>query len=138
MTTSRVIYKGNQRTTCTHLKSQSTVDTDAPTDNQGKGERFSPTDLMATSLAACMLTIMAQKAESMEIDIEEITIDVEKIMVANPRKISEINLTVHIPDRLATIDPKTATILKNAGRACPVAKSIHPDIDVHIDWTTWQ
>ena len=135
--TSTVVYNGGLRTTCTHLKSGSSFETDAPVDNHGKGERFSPTDLMSTSLATCMITVMGIKARSMGFDLDGVKIEVLKIMKADPRRVSGIELTFHIPDLLKDIDEKTKTILKNTGITCPVQLSIHPDIDVKIDWGLW-
>jgi putative redox protein len=135
--TSTVVYEGGLRTTCTHLKSNNSFETDAPTDNHGKGERFSPTDLLATSLATCMITVMGIKARTMDFDLDGVKIEVLKIMKAEPRRVGGIDLTFHIPDSLKTIDEKTKTILKHTGDTCPVMKSIHPDIDVKIDWGSW-
>jgi len=135
--TSEVVYNGDLRTTCTHLKSNSTFETDAPTDNNGKGERFSPTDLLATSLAACMVTVIGIKARSMNFDLNGIKVEVLKKMAADPRRVNGIDLKFHIPDNLGALEPKTITILKNTGITCPVAKSIHPDIEVNIDWGAW-
>lgn len=135
--TSTVVYNGELRTTCTHLRSGSNFETDAPVDNNGKGERFSPTDLMATSLGACMITVMGIKARTMGFDLNDIKIEVLKIMKADPRRVGGINLTFHIPDSLLAIDEKSKTILKNTGETCPVMKSIHPDIEVNIDWGGW-
>ncbi|MBI5372336.1 MAG: OsmC family protein [Sphingobacteriales bacterium] len=135
--TSTVIYTGELRTTCTHLRSQSAIETDAPVDNNGKGERFSPTDLMATSLATCMVTVMGIKARAMGFDLNGVKIDVLKIMKADPRRVGGIELTFQIPDSLKDIDEKTKAILKNTGETCPVIKSIHPDIEVKIDWGGW-
>lgn len=136
--TSSVIYTGDLRTTCTHLKSGSYFETDAPLDNNGKGERFSPTDLMATSLATCMLTVMGIKARSMGFDLNNIKIDVLKIMKADPRRVGGIELTFYIPNALKDIDEKTKTILKQTGHTCPVMQSIHPDIEVKVDWGEWK
>ena len=136
--TSTVVYNGELRTTCTHLRSGNHFETDAPTDNHGKGERFSPTDLMATSLATCMITVMGIKARSMDFDLNDIKIEVLKIMKQDPRRVSGIELTFHIPDALKDIDAKTKVILKDIGENCPVIKSIHPDIEVKIDWGTWK
>ena len=136
--TSIVVYEGELRTTCTHLQSTSVFETDAPTDNNGKGERFSPTDLMATSLASCMLTIMGIKARTMDIDMKGIKVEVEKIMKPEPRRVGGINLTFHMPEALNQVSEKDRTILKNAGHTCPVAKSIHPDINVQVDWGSWR
>lgn len=135
--TSTVVYNGSLRTTCTHVKSNSSFETDAPTDNHGKGERFSPTDLMATSLATCMLTVMGIKARSMGFDLDDMRIDVLKIMKSDPRRVGGIELTVHIPPALHDVDDRTKTILKLTGDTCPVIKSIHPDIEVKIDWGEW-
>jgi uncharacterized OsmC-like protein len=135
--TSIVEYQGQLRTQCTHLQSNSAFETDAPTDNQGKGERFSPTDLLATSLAACMITVMGIKAISMNIDLKEVKIEVLKIMKSDPRRVGGIELKFNIPASLQSIDSKSKTILKNTGETCPVIKSIHPDIEVKIDWGQW-
>jgi len=135
--TSEVIYTGDLRTTCTHLKSGSFFETDAPVDNNGKGERFSPTDLLATSLATYMVTVMGIKARSMDFDLNEIRIEVLKKMAADPRRVSGIDLKVHIPQNLATLERRTIDVLKNTGNTCPVAKSLHPDIEVTIDWGAW-
>jgi putative redox protein len=135
--TSSVVYTGDLRTICTHLRSQSSFETDAPIDNNGKGERFSPTDLMATSLATCMITVMGIKARTMGFDLNEVKIDVLKIMKADPRRVGGIELTFHIPDALKDMDEKTKAILKNTGETCPVMKSIHPDIEVKVDWGVW-
>jgi putative redox protein len=135
--TSTVVYDGDLRTTCAHVKSNSAFETDAPTDNHGKGERFSPTDLMSTSLAACMLTVMGIKARTMGFDLNDIKIEVLKIMKADPRRVGGIELTFHIPNPLKDIDEKTKAILKNTAETCPVMKSIHPDIAIKLDWGEW-
>ena len=135
--TSIVEYEGELRTVCTHLRSQNSFETDAPVDNNGKGERFSPTDLMATSLGTCMITVMGIKARTMGFDLNGIKIEVEKIMKADPRRVGGINLFFHIPDNLRNIDEKTKQILKHTGNTCPVQHSIHPDIEVNVDWGAW-
>lgn len=135
--TSTVIYNGELRTTCTHLRSNNSFETDAPVDNNGRGERFSPTDLMATSLATCMLTVMGIKSRAMGFDLTDMRVDVLKIMKADPRRVGGIELTVHIPEKLKTVDDKTKTILKNTAITCPVWLSIHPDIVVKMDWGAW-
>lgn len=134
--TSTVVYEGNLRTVCTHLKSGTVIETDAPLDNQGLAERFSPTDLVATALGSCMLTIMGIKARDMKVDIKGIKIEVEKIMDADPRRISGINLTFHFPGSLELTD-KEKTILERAAHTCPVIYSIHPDIKVNTVFN-WQ
>lgn len=135
--TSTVVYNGDLRTTCTHLQSNSSFETDAPLDNNGKGERFSPTDLMATSLATCMITVMGIKARTMGFDLNDVKIEVLKIMKADPRRVAGIDLTFYIPNSLKDIDEKSKAILKNTGNTCPVMLSIHPDIKVNIDWGSW-
>jgi putative redox protein len=129
--TSSIVYKGHLRTLATHLQSGTVIETDAPTDNQGKGERFSPTDLMATSLGNCMVTIMGIKARDMQIDLSGITIDIQKHMKSDPRRVGGIDVTFHFPENLV-LDEKQKTILQNAALTCPVAKSIHPDIEQNV------
>ena len=136
--TSTVVYKGDLRTTCTHLRSGNHFETDAPVDNNGKGERFSPTDLMATSLATCMITVMGIKARTMGFDLNGVTVEVEKIMKAEPRRVGGINLFFHFPETLHAVDEKTKQILKHTGNTCPVQQSIHPDIEVKVDWGEWR
>ena len=133
--TSQIIYKGALRTEATHLQSNTIIETDAPTDNQGKGERFSPTDLMATSLGNCMVTIMGIKARDVGVDLTNTKIDITKIMKAEPRRVGGIKVAFHFPETLQ-LDDKQKTILENAARTCPVAKSIHPDIeqDISFNW----
>lgn len=92
MMTSIVVYETDLRTTCKHVRSSSSFETDAPVDNNGKGERFSPTDLLATSLATCMITVMGIKARTMGFDLEGMKADVEKIMKADPRRVGGINI----------------------------------------------
>jgi len=127
--TSTVIYEGALRTVATHLQSGNIIETDAPTDNQGKGERFSPTDLVATALGSCMTTIMGIKARDMNIDLAGMKIEIEKIMKADPRRIGGINLTFHFPESLR-LDEKQQTVFERAAHTCPVIYSIHPDIEV--------
>src|SRR5687768_17534069 len=136
--TSTVVYEGGLRTTCTHLKSGSFFETDAPVDNNGKGERFSPTDLLATSLATCMITVMGIKARAMGFDLDGVRIDVLKIMKSDPRRVSGIELSFHIPESLKDVDEKTRAILRKVGMTCPVQLSIHPEIEVKVDWGAWR
>jgi putative redox protein len=131
--TSTVIYEGELRTVATHCQSGTVIHTDAPTDNQGKGERFSPSDLVATALASCMMTIMGIKARDMQVDLIGMKIEVTKIMKADPRRISGIHLTFQFPDSLQISD-KEKTILERAANSCPVCYSIHPDIDVKVEF----
>ena len=134
--TSTVIYEGDLRTVATHLQSGSVIETDAPTDNQGKAERFSPSDLVATALGSCMMTIMGMKARDMKVDLKGMKIDVQKIMKADPRRIGGINLTFHFPTDLQT-DEKQRIILERAAHTCPVIYSIHPDIEVKVEFN-WE
>lgn len=129
--TSTVIYDGELRTVATHLFSGSVIETDAPLDNQGKAQRFSPTDLVATALGSCMMTIMGIKARDMQVDLKGMKIEVEKIMKSDPRRIGGVNLTFHFPAGLKT-DEKQRIILERAAHTCPVIFSIHPDIEVKI------
>ena len=135
--TSHVIYQGALRTSCTHVQSGTILETDAPVDNQGQGQRFSPTDLLATSLAACMLTVMGIKARDLQIDLSGLRFSVQKNMLTDPRRVGSIELHAQIPGLLWTLDEKTKKILKKTGETCPVIKSIHPDIKVNIDWAEW-
>lgn len=123
--TATVDYEGGLRTTCLHIRSGNQVVTDAPVDNRGKGEAFSPTDLCATSLATCMLTIMGIKAMDNGWSLEGTKAEVIKIMADEPRRIGGITLTIRMPEGL---DNKTRQILERAGKTCPVALSLHPDI----------
>lgn len=132
-----VEYQGELRTRCTHLASDSLLETDAPTDNHGLGQRFSPTDLTATSLASCMLTVMGIKARSMGFDLAGIRVGVTKTMASNPRRIEGIELTFQIPAALQAVEPKTIGLLKKIGDTCPVRHSLHPDIKVQVDWGIW-
>ncbi|MBY0478457.1 MAG: OsmC family protein [Chitinophagaceae bacterium] len=129
--TSSIIYKGELRTEATHLQSSTVIETDAPTDNQGKAERFSPTDLVATALGSCMLTIMGIKARDMQIELGAVTIDIKKHMKSDPRRIGGVDVSFQFPAHLQ-LDEKQKTILQNAALACPVAKSLHPDIEQNV------
>lgn len=126
MEISKISYLGELRTEARHLKSGETFITDAPLDNQGKGAAFSPTDLLATSLGACMVTIMGIAARTHGIPIGKIEISVSKFMASNPRRIEKIGLILEIEDRGYTDHQKN--LLETAGRNCPVAKSLHPDL----------
>jgi uncharacterized OsmC-like protein len=131
--TSKVIYKGGLRTEATHLKSGSVIITDAPTDNQGQGEAFSPTDLIATSLASCMLTIMGIKAKEMNLKIEGTSAEIEKIMSSQPRRIAEINILIKVP---ILADKKTREIIERVAISCPVDISLSADMkrEIKFQW----
>ena len=134
--TATILYEGNLRCNALHLQSKSAIETDAPTDNKGKGERFSPTDLVCTALATCMVTTMAIKATDMGLELKNTTIDVKKHMVAEPRRISKIDVAVSFPKDLNP-EEKDKIILQRVGDNCPVVKSLHPDIDLNITYY-WQ
>ena len=129
MSTSKVTYIGNLRTENVHLKSGNSFITDAPTDNNGKGEAFSPTDTVATGLANCMLTVMAIKARDLDVDLNGSTASVTKTMAANPRRISKIEIILQLP---AGISEKNQKILERTGNSCPVHHSLNPAIEKEI------
>ncbi len=119
-------YTGDLRCKAVHLKSGMEIITDAPTDNMGKGEAFSPTDLTATSLGVCMLTTIGISAEKNNYRIEGARAEVTKIMAATPRRISEIVVDLYLPANSYTEEQKK--MIENAALHCPVAKSLHPDL----------
>jgi uncharacterized OsmC-like protein len=119
-------YLGDLRTTSTHIKSGNALITDAPVDNKGKGEAFSPTDLLATSLATCMLTVMGINANSHGLNIEGVECDVTKVMATNPRRVSEIIIEFTFASN--DFDENAKKILQDAAYSCPVAFSLHPDL----------
>lgn len=126
MKTSKIIYQGNLRTEAIHIKSGKMVITDAPTDNKGKGEAFSPSDLLATSLGCCMVTIMGIIAERNDIDIEGTEIEITKIMESNPRRVSEIIVEFKMPSK--NYSDKEKILLENAAKTCPVAESLKAEL----------
>jgi putative redox protein len=128
--TSKITYLGDLRTECTHIRSGQTWITDAPPDNQGKGEAFSPTDLTATSLGACMATIMGISAREHNLDIAGMHIEITKLMAVGPRRIAGIDVDVFMPKHM--IESRSRKILEAAGRSCPVALSLHPDLVQNI------
>jgi uncharacterized OsmC-like protein len=119
------MYLGDLRTSSIHLQSGSQIISDAPLDNNGKGEAFSPTDTVANGLASCMFTVMGIKARELEFDFSGATAEVTKVMAAEPRRISEIHVTF---DMRVAADDKTKTILERTAMTCPVHHSLHPDI----------
>ena len=127
--TSKVTYKGGLRTKALHIQSGNSIVTDAPIDNQGKGEAFSPTDLVATALASCMLTIMGIVAERNSIELKGTTAEVEKIMGTMPRKISEIKIKILFNK---SFDKKTKRKLESAALACPVSNSLNKNLEESI------
>jgi putative redox protein len=131
--TSTVIYEGDLRSVAQHLQSGTKIETDAPTDNQGKGERFSPTDLVATAIASCMATTMGIKARDMPVDLRGMKMSVQKIMKSDPRRIGGVNISFEFPAGLV-VDEKQKTILERTAHTCPVMISIHPDMEVNIEF----
>ena len=131
MATLKTKHLGGLRTEITHLQSGNTVTTDAPTDNNGKGEYISPTDMVAGALGSCMLTLMDMAATRMGIDMAGTILDITKVMAADPRRIAEIIIDVRFP---FAADEKTRTILQRAGDTCPVAKSLHPDLKQTVSY----
>ncbi|MDA0757794.1 MAG: OsmC family protein [Bacteroidetes bacterium] len=131
--TSKVYYKGNLRTNCIHLKSGSEIITDAPVDNSGKGEAFSPTDMVATALASCMITVMGIKADQLGISFTDVSANVEKIMSTNPRRISKISIAIDLPIKLSE---KDKLILEKVGSTCPVHNSLDPKLirEIKYNW----
>ncbi len=125
--TATVTYEGGLRTTCTHIASGQTIITDAPVDNHGKGEAFSPTDLAATSLAACILTTIAILLESREIDFKGARAEVIKVMGGPPRRITKIRTVIHAPD--FDYSPVQRELITKVVEACPVGRSLHPDLE---------
>ena len=132
--TATIIYKGTLRCEAKHLQSGSIIETDAPTDNRGKGEHFSPTDLLCVSLATCIVTTIGIKAADMNIDLTETTVEVTKHMLPEPRRIAKIELKLKIPTSLGLAE-KDKIILEKVGNNCPVTKSLHPDMEVLIEYS---
>lgn len=120
-------YLGGLRTEATHLESESKIQTDAPKDNQGQGEMFSPTDLLAISLASCMMTLMGICAKKLNIDFDCATMSVEKTMALNPRRIGKISIDFSC---LIVLSSEHQKMMEKAAHDCPVNKSLHPDVIV--------
>jgi putative redox protein len=129
----QVEYQGDLHCKAIHGPSGTKVTTDAPKDNQGRGESFSPTDLVATALGSCMLTIMGIMARTLNIDIAGAMATVEKEMTATlPRRIQRLRVKIHVPHRLSAENKEK---LERAALACPVHKSLHPDVEIPIEFT---
>ena len=128
--TASITYEGNLRCNAVHMQSGSPIETDAPTDNQGKGERFSPTDLVCTALATCMVTTMAIKVAGTGIELKGTKVNVKKHMLSDPRRIGKIDVEVLYPESLVLEEGKWK-LLQSIGDNCPVMKSLHPDIEVN-------
>jgi uncharacterized OsmC-like protein len=130
MRTAETVYINDLRTKMTHLQSGESVITDAPVDNNGKGEAFSPTDLVASALSSCMLTIMGISAREHQFSIDGAKADITKVMASNPRRISEVHIEITFPEFNYT--PKQKRILEVISKTCPVALSLHPDLKQEI------
>ncbi|MCC6932612.1 MAG: OsmC family protein [Deltaproteobacteria bacterium] len=124
-------HLGNKKVEITHQQSGSKIVTDAPLDNNGDGTLFSPTDLLAAGLASCIVTVIAIYAENRKIDVSKMTFSCEKIMSQRPRRIGAIPITIHLPGAL-TSDIREQ--LENAGMMCPAKQSLHPDIEIDINY----
>ena len=120
-------YLGDLRVECTHIASGTTIITDAPVDNNGKGEAFSPTDLCSTALASCCMTIIGIYAKQHDVDVTGTEITITKVMSANPRRIGKIEVILDMPDREYT--DKQKTMIERAAHTCPVHLSLHPDVE---------
>ena len=131
MTTIESKYWGELRTESTHVRSGQTLLTDAPVDNNGKGETFSPTDLLVTALGTCMLTVMGIVAREHGINIDGATCSLVKMMASNPRRVSEVQIVLNFPKEGVYSDKEKA-ILERSALTCPVAKSVHPDLIQHV------
>jgi putative redox protein len=129
----QIEYQGDLHCKATHGPSGAELSTDAPQDNQGRGESFSPTDLVATALGTCMLTIMGMAARTLDIDISGATAAVGKEMTATPpRRIERLTVRIHVPRSLSAADKEK---LERAAHTCPVHKSLHPDVEIPIEFT---
>ena len=129
--TATIIYTGQLRCNATHNQSGSVIETDAPTDNRGKGERFSPTDLLCVSLGTCIITTMGIKATDMGISLDGATLQVQKHMFSEPRRVGKIEVSLSFPASLK-LEEKDKTILQRVGDSCPVQKSTTPDIETVV------
>ncbi len=131
--TASIIYKGDLRCECTHVQSGTIIETDAPTDNRGKGERFSPTDTVCVALGTCIITTIGIRANDMQINLTNTQIGVTKFMLSEPRRIGKIAVVIQFP-HLADLTEKDKMIIQKIGDNCPVMKSLHPDIEVLIEY----
>lgn len=131
--TATIIYTGQLRCNATHNQSGSVIETDAPTDNRGKGERFSPTDLLCVSLGTCIVTTMGIRAADMGIDLTGTTLQVQKHMLSEPRRVGRIDVAVGFPAALK-LNEKDRELLQRIGDNCPVMKSIHTDIETNVSY----
>lgn len=131
--TASVVYEGNLRCRAIHTQSGSVIETDAPTDNRGKGERFSPTDMLCLALGTCAVTTMGIKAQDMEIDLAGTTIDIQKYMLSDPRRVGKVDVMIRFPKTL-NLSEKDRTILERVGNTCPVARSLSPELEMNLQY----
>ncbi len=132
MTTVTSLYQGDYRSISTHLQSGTALITDAPTDNHGKGESFSPTDLVATALGTCIMTILGIYAQKHSLDFKGMKTEITKTMADNPRRIGKIDIVITMPD--IRLDAFQKTELETITRSCPVCLSLHPEIEKNISF----
>ena len=130
--TASIIYEGDLRCSATHLQSGTVIETDAPTDNRGKGEKFSPTDSLCVALGTCIITTMALKARDMNIELKDTKIEITKHMLKDPRRVGQIDVTLHFPN--LGLNEEQRSTLETTGNNCPVAKSLHPDLNMNIQY----
>ena len=129
--TATIVYTGQLRCNATHNQSGTVIETDAPTDNRGKGERFSPTDLLCVSLGTCIITTIGIRATDMGIDLNGTKLQVQKYMLSDPRRVGRVDITIDFPASLQ-LQEKDRSLLQKIGDNCPVQKSIHPDIQTNV------
>jgi uncharacterized OsmC-like protein len=130
--TSKIVYEGNLRTRMTHIYSGSEVITDAPLDNHGLAQAFSPTDMVATALGSCMLTVMGIKAHDINVELKGTEIEITKHMTGNPRRIAAVDVVIKFA--AGDYTDKEKTILQNTAKTCPVALSLHPEIEQRLEF----
>ena len=130
--TALIEYQGELRCKATHLQSGTEIETDAPTDNRGRGEKFSPTDTVCVALGTCIITTMALKARDMNIELKDTKIDVTKHMLSDPRRIGQIDIVLHFPPLGLSDNDKL--ILERTGNTCPVARSLNPEMKQNIEY----
>ena len=131
--TASIVYKGDLRCECTHVQSGTVIETDAPTDNRGKGQRFSPTDTVCVGLGTCIITTIGIRANDMELNLSGTKLAVTKHMLSDPRRIGRIEVSIKFPETLQ-LPEKDRLILQKIGDNCPVMKSLHPDIKVEVKY----
>ena len=127
--TASIVYSGELRCEATHLQSHHMIETDAPTDNKGKGQKFSPTDLLCVALGTCIITTMAIKAGDMGVNLDGTKLEITKHMAADPRRVAQVDVKINLP---ALQEAKDKIILERVGHTCPVQRSLHPDVIINL------